>query len=65
MPGLLLTVLIANVGLVQAVGPAHRMVAPGDTIRMRLDPAGSAIVRDDRPRAEEVTTAELGAGRRS
>jgi hypothetical protein len=49
MPGLLLTVRIANVGLVQAVGPADRMVARGDTLRMRLDPAGSAIVRGDRP----------------
>ncbi len=49
--GLLLTVRIEGVGSVQAVGPADRMVAAGDTVRLRLDPAGSAIVPGDRPMA--------------
>ena len=42
--GLLLTVRIESVGLVQAIGPADRMVAAGDTVRLRLDPAATAVV---------------------
>jgi thiamine transport system ATP-binding protein len=66
--GLLLSVRIEGVGPVQAVGPADRMVTAGDIVRMRLDPAGSAIVPGDEPRAGELTKAKstkakLAAGR--
>jgi thiamine transport system ATP-binding protein len=42
--GLLLTVRIELVGLVQAVGAADQVVAVGNTVRLRLDPAATAIV---------------------
>ncbi len=53
--GLLLTVRIEHVGLIQAIGPADRIVAVGDTVRLRLDPAGAAIVpvTGEEPRAKE------------
>jgi hypothetical protein len=42
--GLLLTVRIEFAGLAQAVGGADHVVAVGNTVRLRLDPAATAIV---------------------
>src|SRR6478752_5440639 len=42
--GLLLTVRIELVGLVQAVGAADQVVAVGNIVRLRIDPAATAIV---------------------
>ncbi len=44
--GLQLTVALDGIGPVSAVGPADAVVQPGDRVRLRLDPAGTAVLRE-------------------
>jgi len=59
--GLLLTVRVRDVGLIQAIGPVDRVVAIGDTVGLRLDPAATATVpaSEDGPRAAGLSKAEM------
>ncbi|MET0865988.1 MAG: ABC transporter ATP-binding protein [Nakamurella sp.] len=45
--GSLLTVAVDGIGVLQAIGPADAYLAPGAQVRLRLDPAATAVIQPD------------------